>query len=130
MLAKEIGDATTIPRPYLLKILQILLRMGLIQTKRGYRGGFRLAKPAGQISLWEIAEAIDGKEFLTRCLLGLADCRDERACPTHEFWSKERPKIERIFRETMLTDIAEFEWKWRYGEPGAARPMRGRRTSR
>ena len=130
ILAKEIGDTTTIPRPYLLKILRVLLRAGLIQTKRGYRGGFQLKKPAAQISLWQIAKVIDGSEFLNRCMLGLADCRDERACPTHEFWSEERPKIERVLRETTLADIAEFEWKWRYGKRGAARPLRGGRRHR
>ncbi len=50
-LAKDIAAATGVPLPYLSKLLHALTRTGLIHGKRGYRGGFTLAKPTSQISL-------------------------------------------------------------------------------
>ncbi len=55
-IAKEYG----IPLEYLLKILQQLVRAGVLQSKRGPRGGFTLAKPAEEISMLEVIESVDG----------------------------------------------------------------------
>ena len=114
VLAQQITETTSVPKPYLLKILNLLAEAKLIEAKRGYRGGFRLARPATEISLWEIAEAIEGPHLLARCLLGLADCRDDRACPTHDFWREERRRIEKQLHVINLAQIADFEWKWHY----------------
>ncbi len=55
-IAKEYG----IPLEYLLKILQQLVRAGVLRSKRGPRGGFTLAKPAEEISLLVVIESVDG----------------------------------------------------------------------
>jgi Rrf2 family protein len=55
-IAKEYG----IPLEYLLKILQQLVRAGVLRSKRGPRGGFTLAKPAEEISMLEVIESVDG----------------------------------------------------------------------
>jgi DNA-binding IscR family transcriptional regulator len=57
----------------------------------------------------EISEAIDGRKWLGRCLLGLEECTDERACPTHEFWRKARAGIQKKLEETSLADVMKFE---------------------
>jgi len=55
-IAKEYG----IPLEYLLKILQQLVKAGVLRSKRGPRGGFTLSKPAEEINLLEIIESVDG----------------------------------------------------------------------
>jgi len=55
-IAKEYG----IPLEYLLKILQQLVRGGVLRSKRGPRGGFTLARPAEEISILEVIESVDG----------------------------------------------------------------------
>lgn len=60
VLAARISKDYHIPLEYLLKILQQLVRAGVLRSKRGPRGGFFLARPAEEISLVEIIEAIDG----------------------------------------------------------------------
>lgn len=109
VLAKDIAKCTGISLPYLSKLLHALNGSGLIRTKRGYRGGFQLAQSAPNISLLDVAEAVEGRKWLPECLLGLEECSDDRACPTHEFWKTERSRIEKELKRQTLRDVAEFE---------------------
>ncbi len=63
VLASRVSKQYNIPLEYLLKILQQLVRANVLRSKRGPRGGFFLAKPAENISLLEIIEAVDGPIF-------------------------------------------------------------------
>lgn len=59
-LLREVSRATSIPENFLSKIFQRLVRSGFVRSRRGFRGGFSLAKPASQITLREIIEALQG----------------------------------------------------------------------
>ena len=109
VLAQEIAARTDIPKPYLHKILHALGKAGVIQTKRGYRGGMSLSKPADQVNLFDLVEAVEGTGWMNRCLLGLAECSEERACPTHEFWDGQRKLVEEKLKSINLADVAAFE---------------------
>lgn len=60
VLAARVSKEYSIPLEYLLKILQQLVRANVLRSKRGPRGGFFLARPAEEITLLEIVEAVDG----------------------------------------------------------------------
>jgi len=60
VLASRIADDYGIPLEYLLKIMQQLVRINVFRSKRGPRGGFVLARPASEITMLEIIEAVDG----------------------------------------------------------------------
>lgn len=109
VVAKEIANCTGIPRPYLSKLLHALTGSDLIVAKRGYQGGFRLTRAAGQISLLDVTEAVDGSAWISGCLLGLEECSDQRACPTHGFWKEQRARIKAELAGLTLRDVAEFE---------------------
>jgi Rrf2 family iron-sulfur cluster assembly transcriptional regulator len=109
VLAQEIASRSDIPKPYLHKILHALGKAGVIQTKRGYRGGMSLSKPAEEITLFDLVKAVEGSRWMNRCLLGLSECSDERACPTHAFWSEQRKLIEKKLKSINLAEVAEFE---------------------
>jgi Rrf2 family protein len=109
VLAKDIVKCTGAPAPYLSQILHALSRAGLIETKRGYQGGYRLCRPARAISVLEVVEAVDGPECLGGCLLGLERCSDERACPTHEFWKAEKARIRAKLAGLSLSEVADYE---------------------
>ncbi len=140
VLAKDIADCTGIPLPYLLKLLHAMGKAGMVIAKRGYRGGFALARPAEKISLMDVAEAVDGKAWMPKCLLGLDECSDERQCPTHHFWKIQRQQIEAKLRQTTIQDVAEHEARQarrRLGQcrapsagQGTAKTVAGRRTAR
>jgi Rrf2 family transcriptional regulator, iron-sulfur cluster assembly transcription factor len=106
---RDLAEAADVPAPYLAKLVQRLADGNLIISKRGYRGGIRLARPATQISLLEIDEAIQRGEQSDRCLLGLEVCSDERACPMHAFWKINRESIREKLSSTSLSDLMAFE---------------------
>ena len=60
VLARDIAKQHKIPLDYLLKILQQLVRADVLQSIRGPRGGFSLARPSTRISMLDIVEAVDG----------------------------------------------------------------------
>ncbi|TWT41689.1 HTH-type transcriptional regulator IscR [Phycisphaerae bacterium RAS1] len=109
ILAKDIAECTNAPGPYLSQILHALSRAGLIETKRGYQGGYRLCRPASAITVLEVVEAVDGPGCFGGCLLGLDECTDERACPTHEFWKAEKLRIRAYLAGLSLREVAAYE---------------------
>lgn len=111
VLAKDITHSTGIPLPYLSKILNALTRTGLVVGKRGYQGGFALSRPAEEISLLDVAEAVEGEDWLPTCMLGLSGCTAIPLCPTHEFWNAERTKIKNELRRMTLTDVSCYVHK-------------------
>ena len=60
VMAKKISEAYDLPTEYLLQVMQQLVRVGILTSKKGPNGGFGLAKPATEITLLEIIEAIEG----------------------------------------------------------------------
>lgn len=101
----DIADCTGVPKAYLAKILNALSQEGLVQTKRGYRGGISLARPAEDISLLQIVEAVEGGEWFGDCLLGLEGCDVLTTCPTHDFWMRFRQEITKELRKTTLASM-------------------------
>lgn len=70
--ASQVSGLTAIPVPTVAKLMNHLARAGLLVSHRGVAGGFALARPASEISLADIVEAIDGPIALTHC------CTDNR----------------------------------------------------
>jgi len=105
---KDLAECADVPQAYLAKIVKKLNNSGILESQRGSKGGVWLARPAKLISLWDISAALEGDEVLCQCLLGGAYCSDERACPTHKFWSKHRELIRRELEKTKLSDVMEF----------------------
>lgn len=67
-----------VPAAYMAKQLQALSHAGILQSGRGAKGGYRLAKPPADINLWEITAAIDGSKPAFRC----SEIRQNGPCPT------------------------------------------------
>jgi Rrf2 family transcriptional regulator, iron-sulfur cluster assembly transcription factor len=104
-LIADVAKCAEIPKPYLAKIINSLARHGLVSAKRGYKGGISLTRRADDISLLEIVEAVEGKEWIGACLLGLEECSDQKTCPTHAFWQRIRAEITEVLRTTTLAEI-------------------------
>ena len=106
---EEITKRADIPKPYLHKILNSLEKTGLIASKRGYRGGVSLGRPANQITLMDVANAAEGDGWSQRCLLGMAPCGDDRNCPIHEFWREKKELVQEKLCQLTLDQVEEFE---------------------
>jgi len=120
VLVKEIARAASIPAPYLAKIIHSLARRGIVNTQRGVGGGVTLARAATDISLYELCVALDDPVVRTTCMLGTAQCSDERACPAHKFWTAHRAEAIEFLSSTKVAHIATFESRRRWQQAGAA----------
>ncbi len=81
-----IAEEQQIPSSFLAKIVSQLSVAGLVRTTRGARGGVSLARPAENISLLEVVEAIDGPIFLNECVIGDGVCPLGDKCPIRPIW--------------------------------------------
>jgi len=110
MLVREMAGAVNVPSAYLAKIIQQLARRGLVTTQRGIGGGVALARSPRRITLYDLCEALDDPIVQERCMLGVADCSDERGCPAHAFWKLERQRQLEFLSRTTLEDMADFQF--------------------
>lgn len=102
-----ISDELDISFPFLTKIFQKLNDAGLLNSRRGPKGGVALIKEAHEVSLYEIVVAIDGDELFEECVLGLPGCGQAKPCPLHEQWADERERVEKMFRRSTLADLPD-----------------------
>jgi Rrf2 family protein len=112
-LLGDIAEAEAIPRAFLAKVLQDLVRKGLLRSARGPTGGYALADAPDRITLYDIRDAVDGTEDLFQCAVGLDPCSDETPCPLHETFKPLRAAIERYLRDTTIADLARGMWEKR-----------------
>ncbi len=101
-LAGELG----VPPNYLSKTLHQLSRAGVLDSTRGRLGGFRLARPAGRITLLEVVRPFDPIPAGRACLLGLPVCSDRTACPAHRKWKRVAEQVADFFSRTTVADLA------------------------
>lgn len=98
----EISKAMQIPKTFLAKILQRLMRSGIVESIRGMKGGFRLAKKPVEISLLDIMEAIQGCAVINVCAVDSKLCNRSARCSVHPIWVDIRREVEqRLKRETI-----------------------------
>ena len=126
-MVKNIARECEIPAHFLAKILQQMARKGFLRSSKGPTGGFALRRPATEINLLEIVDAIDGLEDYQRCLSGLAECNDEAPCGIHDSWKKLRSRILDYLEGTTIAALAESQHKKR---EALARKRKGRRLSK
>ena len=103
---KSASEALGLPYPFLAKIVQTLVRNGIVSATRGAKGGIVLARPASSIMLRDFVVAIDGPAVFTECVLGLPGCGERKPCPLHEEWASTRARIESTFGGTTLAQLA------------------------
>lgn len=106
---RDVARCAGIPTAYTAKIFRRLAEAGIVEATRGPNGGTRISRPAREITLLEIVHAVEPDKPRRVCLLGMAECSDERACPAHGFWKKMRGRIERELAGKTLADAIEFE---------------------
>ena len=107
--AKDIAESYRVPLPLLSKILQKLVRVGLLTSEQGVHGGYRLARPAGDINTLDVIRAIDGPIILTQCFTEHAEpveCSQSELCPVREPLRKVHEGILRLLSSISVADLA------------------------
>ncbi len=109
----EIAAKDGLPLAYLEHLVARLRKAGLVDSRRGSRGGYLLARPAAQITMAEVVEALEGSIAPIECISQSPDgsivCAREserdHVCPTKLLWTRVRFSIVNTLRETTLADL-------------------------
>ncbi|RPI58583.1 MAG: Rrf2 family transcriptional regulator [Chloroflexi bacterium] len=103
---QEIAERQNIPAPFLAKIISQLSLSGLVNTHRGAGGGVRLARPAAEINLLQVIEALDGPVRLNRCVIDAGLCPRDQTCPVHRVWARAQEHLVTALNDTTFDVLA------------------------
>jgi Rrf2 family nitric oxide-sensitive transcriptional repressor len=101
---EQIALATLVPKAYLSKVLQGLCHAGIVQSKRGLRGGMVLTKSPAELTILEVVNAVEPIGRIRECPLGLIS-HGVRLCPLHRRLDSALAMVENAFQGTTLAEI-------------------------
>lgn len=101
----QIAEETHLELPTVSKLLKSLGHAGLVDSFRGVNGGYRLARPADEISLAEIVEAMEGPLGMTECSLSDGHCERESQCGVRGSWQRINHVLDNALRTMSLADM-------------------------
>ena len=96
---EEISGATHVPKSFMAKILQQLMKAGIVNSVRGVKGGFQLARQPEAINLLEVIEAVQGPSAANICAIDRKKCGLSRSCSVHPVWVEIKEMAEKRLRE-------------------------------
>jgi len=100
-----IASSQGVPQKFLEKIIQDLIRGGIVKSKRGCEGGYSLARPPREISFRNIIEAVEGPIALNVCLEEQSSCNHFPKCTMYGVWSEVQRRVLDVFTQTSLADL-------------------------
>jgi Rrf2 family transcriptional regulator, cysteine metabolism repressor len=110
----SIAEAEGLPLAYLEHLVQRLRRAGLVESRRGAHGGYSLARPAEDVTMAEVVEALEGVIAPIECITASPDgalvcAREGEAghdpCPTKLLWTRVQGSIVRTLNDLTLADL-------------------------
>jgi FeS assembly SUF system regulator len=129
LTAAQLAVQTHLGAPTVSKVLKQLHRRGLVSSTLGLRGGYRLARPAAEITAAQILDALEGPMALIECARQTHQCSIESTCGVGRAWQRVNLAIRRSLQEITLVELAGLG-----GEPvrfaALERALRGSRTER
>lgn len=105
--AKDVAEAYHIPAEALAKILQRLVKAGLLNSQHGMNGGYTLARDPAAISAFEVIRAIDGPLFITSCVTVRGECDQSGRCTIREPLRRVNQSIEEVLRGISISEMRE-----------------------
>lgn len=106
--AQKIAEITKVPGPYLSKLMQVLVRRGLVKSQRGLHGGFLLVRAPKELSIWDVVDAVEPVQRITSCPLDIQS-HAGGLCPLHRNLDQAMETVERMFRKTTVADMLKDE---------------------
>lgn len=108
MTTRQIAEIMKVPQSYLSKVLQSLVRAGLVFSTRGLKGGFVLVRGADEITLLEILNSVHPLQRIESCPLDL-ESHSSALCPLHRRLDQAMGSVEKAFASTTLAEILSEE---------------------
>ena len=104
--AEQLARSQDLPVKYLENILLDLRRAGVLTSQRGADGGYRLARPAAQITAADVMRAVDGPLAEVRGLRPEATSYEGAAVPLQSLWVAVRASLRAVLERVTLADLA------------------------
>jgi Rrf2 family protein len=101
--AQQIAAATGVKADYLAKVMQGLSRSGLVHSQRGLHGGFTLARPAGELTVFDVLQAVDPIRRIRGCPLGLKG--HVNLCPLHRRLDNAMGLVEEALKSSTIAEL-------------------------
>lgn len=108
----EIAEAQNIPMRFLEVILSQLKRSGLVESKRGYTGGYTLLRDPAEITVGDVFRSIDetlGTVECVACMSAKNSCPHQGRCSFFPMWQKLQNSIRSVFDETTIEDLLNVD---------------------
>ncbi len=103
---KEIAKNIASPEAFTAKILQKLVREGLVTSVKGHGGGFEMTgQQINQVTVFHIVKAIDDDGTVTGCFMGLKQCSETHPCPMHERYKQVRSDFKQLLQDTKIQEL-------------------------
>lgn len=103
--AKQLIKELKVSDKYLRRLMTDLSKAGFIRSIQGRDGGYTFIKSPDDIILYDIIDSVEGMDKLNGCLLGFESCSDTNPCAMHNLWVDVRTDLNKVFRETRLSDM-------------------------
>jgi Rrf2 family transcriptional regulator, iron-sulfur cluster assembly transcription factor len=107
VLMDDIARETQAPATFLAKIFQSFARAGIVRSSRGTGGGFALVRPAAQISLRQVVEAVEGPILPNRCLTKDGACERDDCCRVHKVWHTVQKSMLDVLEAVTIEDLTK-----------------------
>lgn len=108
---KEISKELELPSPFLGKILLNMAKHNILLSTKGPKGGFLLARPAKEITLYDIIILFDGQHLFEKCLIGISTCspylHDKVQCPIHKSYLPISLQLQELFKSQTIEILAK-----------------------
>ena len=101
----EVARSMHIPKSFLAKIVQRLVRSRILKSMRGVNGGFQLARKPSDITLLSITEAIQGPTGINLCAVNSKKCKWSPTCSVHPVWVEIRKEVERRLQKQTIAGL-------------------------
>jgi FeS assembly SUF system regulator len=103
--AREVAEQLLLPVPMVSKVMKSLARAGVLESHRGAKGGFNLARRPEELSVAAMIAALEGPVALTQCQIGPALCEHERNCNVQQPWNVINAAVENTLATITLSDL-------------------------
>ena len=112
--AKKLAEITQVPLPYLSKLMQGLVRGGMVTSQRGLHGGFLLTRDPGNLTILDVVNVVEPIKRILHCPLNIQS-HGTNLCPLHRRLDNAIAATEKVFRETTVAQMLS--------EPGSVTPL-------
>ena len=107
LTAQDLTEMTALPQPTVAKVLKLLAKASVVESRRGTLGGYVLDRSADEVTVAEIIAAIDGPVALTACVDGQeGDCTVEALCPMRGRWDMLNTAVQTALASVSLAQIS------------------------